>query len=729
MGNILATTYRGLSLVSGHITIEQLFAFIRGDVFRDRIRRLREAMEAGDTKKADHMKKQLPYYSVTSLYGAERLAYSLIAYQDIITLDCDEMPAEKIPAFRLLVNDCPDTLGDFISPRRHGLKIFVYLTGDEPEALRAELNAMGVVDIATLERYHHRMYDLARRRYEELLHTKVDTSGSDLGRGIFASHDPEAFLSPERLANVKPLTVQLTLPSKEECKKKKRPKPAPCPPPLPAEEETETDEQHIHLTFSRALQYTKRMERFEEGNRDNFFYCLGNQCYRRRIMEEEAVDLAHSYFGNIPDFDYEQPLRNAYQYTSKTDRAEEEKQEPHINKIIRFMDAHYELRRNIVKEAIEYRKITSASAETPPPFVILRAKDINTFYINAQMQNVSCSQASLRALVDSDYAKPFNPFIDYFTSLRTWDGKTDYIGQLTKTIRAVDQGFFEDSFRRWLVGMVACAVDDDVQNHQLMLFHGAQGKGKSTFIRRLLPPELKSYYRNGMINPDVKEHMLQLSSCLLINLDEFDTLSPWRMQDLKSLITQDVMVERKAYDMQIYTFIRRASFIASTNNPHCLPDIGENRRILFNSLLDIDYHTPVNYEGVYAQAYALYRQGFRYWYEKDEVAFLNHRNEAFRQKDPVEENLFFYFRAAKPGDIQAQWYPAAYLLSVLSLNGRTQSNAQLKQMLVNVLESNRFRSRKTSDGVTEYWVVEYTPAERKENSIRPQLGQQKHLEL
>lgn len=189
------------------------------------------------------------------------------------------------------------------------------------------------------------------------------------------------------------------------------------------------------------------------------------------------------------------------------------------------------------------------------------------------------------------------------------------------------------------------------------------------------------------------------------------------------------MVERKAYDMQMYTFIRRASFIASTNNPHCLPDIGENRRILFNSLLDIDYHTPVNYEGVYAQAYALYRQGFRYWYEKDEVTFLNHRNEAFRQKDPVEENLFFYFRAAKPADIQAKWYPAAYLLSVLSLNGRTQSNAQMKQMLVNVLESNGFRSRKTADGVTEYWVVEYTPEERKENAIRPQLAEQKNLEL
>lgn len=201
------------------------------------------------------------------------------------------------------------------------------------------------------------------------------------------------------------------------------------------------------------------------------------------------------------------------------------------------------------------------------------------------------------------------------------------------------------------------------------------------------------------------------------------------MQELKSLITQDVMNERKVYDIQNYTFIRRASFIASTNNPHCLPDIGENRRILFNTLLEIDYHTPVNHQGIYAQAYALYRQGFQYWYENQEITFLNNRNEAFRQKDPVEENLFFYFRAARPNDIQAQWYPASYLLSVLSMNGRTQANAQMKQMLVTVLENNHFHSRKTSNNITEYWVVEYSAEERKENSIRPQLPVQTGLEL
>ncbi|MFR4460575.1 MAG: hypothetical protein ACLT63_04425 [Bacteroides xylanisolvens] len=83
--------------------------------------------------------------------------------------------------------------------------------------------------------------------------------------------------------------------------------------------------------------------------------------------------------------------------------------------------------------------------------------------------------------------------------------------------------------------MVACAIDDEAQNRNLMLLRRT-GKGKIT-CPPSPPTELKDYYRNGMISPDNKDHLLQMSSCLLINLDEFDTLS--RMQELKSLITQD----------------------------------------------------------------------------------------------------------------------------------------------------------------------------------------------
>ncbi len=57
----------------------------------------------------------------------------------------------------------------------------------------------------------------------------------------------------------------------------------------------------------------------------------------------------------------------------------------------------------------------------------------------------------LKAVVDSNFAIDFDPFIDYFLSLRPWDGKTDYIKQLAATVTTNDPDFWEDSLRRWLV--------------------------------------------------------------------------------------------------------------------------------------------------------------------------------------------------------------------------------------------------------------------------------------
>ena len=122
-------------------------------------------------------------------------------------------------------------------------------------------------------------------------------------------------------------------------------------------------------------------------------------------------------------------------------------------------------------------------------------------------------------------------------------------------------------------------------------------------------------------------------------------------------------------------------------------------------------------------------RGFIRRYEGDEISSLNSRNENFRQKEPVEENLFFYFRPGKAGDIEAKWYPASHLLSTLSLNGRIQSNSQILKTLVTVLDENGFRKRTTKNRVTEYCVVEYSQEERDKNSVLPQVAEQKNLEL
>ena len=390
-----------------------------------------------------------------------------------------------------------------------------------------------------------------------------------------------------------------------------------------------------------------------------------------------------------------------------------------------FLKSRYDFRYNVLTEETEYRLLERMEEGFAP----VNQRVLNTFCLEAHESGISCWDRDLSRCIFSTRIAEYHPFKLYLEELPVWDG-VDRLAALARRVSR-DQLWVKE-FHIWMRGMTAQwmgVTGSHANSVAPLLISTEQGYLKSTFCKSLLPPALQRYYMDKLDLTSQGHIERRLAEMGLLNLDEFDTLSPARMQELKSLITQDVMNERKVYDIQNYTFIRRASFIASTNNPHCLPDIGENRRILFNTLLEIDYHTPVNHQGIYAQAYALYRQGFQYWYENQEITFLNNRNEAFRQKDPLEENLFFYFRAARPNDIQAKWYPASQLLSILSMNGRTQANAQMKQMLVTVLENNHFHSRKTSNNITEYWVVEYSAEERKENSIRPQLPVQTGLEL
>ncbi len=522
---------------------------------------------------------------------------------------------------------------------------------------------------------------------------------------MYATYDPKAFYSPQRVKALRPLNVALTLPTKEEStpapKKRGRPR---------REEDGEVTLEGIdpitQMEFRKAVEYARRRFRFERGSRDSFIYCLGSRCRSRHIDEEDALRMALRKFGEEPDFDVEAPLRNGYRYSEKSEKEEEEGKRTPVERIMDYLKARYRFRRNVVLDRLEFAPLAPEEDGSNPSFITMRGKDFNSIYTELQMARVYCSLTLLRAVIDSNFAPDFDPFADYFLSLPEWDGVTDYIGQLADTVEADDPGFWHESLRRWLVGLVACAIDESQQNQHLLLLYSRQGKGKSTFIRGLLPPVLRSYYRNGMINPDNKDHMLMLSNCLIINLEEFDGVSPSKLADLKRVITQEKVTERKAYDTQTHSFTRRASFAASTNNAHCLQDIGENRRILFNAIRSIDYLRDVNHTGVYAQALALFRSGYRFWYEGEEIDRLNERNESFRLKEPVEESLFVYYRSSREDDPFAKWLTASELMAKLTILTHLQANRATLQTLVTVLENNGFVNRTNDEGITVYAVLE-----------------------
>ena len=421
--------------------------------------------------------------------------------------------------------------------------------------------------------------------------------------------------------------------------------------------------------------------------------------------EQTAIRLAKNEFGQeYPDV--ESPLHNAYIYTDKTSEAATKKEEkkPVINQVMSFLEEHYGIRRNLILDRLEFMPY-ALSADAGKGYRPMRGKDYNTIFVDLQMAGISCYQNFLRAVIDSNYAKEFNPYTDYLYALPPWDG-TDYIARLADTLTTENRELWQKGFKRWIVGLVACALSDEDMNQLVIILYSEQGKGKSSWIRRLLPPEWKEYFYNGIIDPSNKDDARLLATRIIINMEEFEGVKPGELAALKRIIAQDNVTQRKAYDIEAFTLPRHCSFIASTNNRQCLQDIGGNRRFLPITITGIDYHTPVNHPGIYAQALSLLKDGFRYWYEGEEIEQLNKHNERHRMKDPVEENLFVFFRKPLPEDLQVKWLPASVILTKLSIFGKVQVNPHTQLVLVQALEKYGFGTRTNEQETTEYEVVD-----------------------
>jgi hypothetical protein len=700
--------------VSDHIALDHLFSQISSPAYEHLIEKINRLVQAGKLQEVGNVKRQLPFFTITAEYAEKRLPESIAGYNDLITIDIDGLSDQQVIDLRPVIEQEPATIGCFLTAKQHGYKILAYLDNPQTRELRDAYLHGETLSYERLEEYHSMVYDLTRLHYEQLLGVVVDTSGKDLSRGVFASYDPKAFLSTERLERVSPVTAQI-LPGEAASKRKAKLNPT-----YKRAETAAADVEDINpITlemFNKCVMKAQRANPYKEGNHNPFLFALGNRCFALGLNENEVKRLAAIRFGENGKWDTDGPIGNAYTYTDKTEKAEQEKEDrrPAIEKAKAFLNGRYLFRRNTLLERLEFKDLSPENKGKD--FRVMAGKDLNTIYSRMSEAGIAYSYANLKAFIDSDYARPFDPIEEYFNSLPAWDETTDYIGQLADTVETTDREYWHWVFRCWMVGMVACAMGTKNVNQHVLLLHGKQGRGKSSWIRNLLPPELQEYYRNGMVDAGCKDDMLLLTNRIVINMEEFEGVKSAEIPALKRIISQESVILRKPYDIQAQTYPRRASFIGSTNNIRFLSDLSGSRRFLVVQTKTIDFRAPVNYTGVYSQIMHLIKGGFRHWIEEKEVDKINVRNEQHRMKDPLEENLYIYFKPATLRDWDRKWKSASVILAYLSAMGRTQANVETQQLLVQILERDRFMRRVNDNGITEYGVLVLTQEEIEQNS-------------
>jgi len=251
--------------------------------------------------------------------------------------------------------------------------------------------------------------------------------------------------------------------------------------------------------------------------------------------------------------------------------------------------------------------------------------------------------SGLKCLLESDFVEKFNPFEDYFNDLPKWDESKDYISELASTISTTDDELFKWAFKKWLVAFVGCAIKEDITNHSVLILTGKQGSGKTTWLMNLLPQELKEYGYSGNINPKNKDSNILLSEKILINIDELASYSKAQVESYKELITKDKITERRAYGYFSENYIRRASFVGSSNHNEILMDVTGNRRFLVFETLNIDYKSTINYTQLFAQALHLFNSGFQHYFDKEDINRIELNNEKYKQTSQEEDYVEKYF--------------------------------------------------------------------------------------
>lgn len=354
------------------------------------------------------------------------------------------------------------------------------------------------------------------------------------------------------------------------------------------------------------------------------------------------------------------PNTDNHQQTIPDFRAPEEGKKVDKNSIrenivnmMELLKSRYDFRYNTVMKYVEYLPKDKGWYGYQP--VDPRVQKRMT--LEVQLADIRVSIKDVRNFLESDYIKNYNPIDEYlFQCYDKWDGK-DHIRALARTVPTANP-HWADWFYTWFLGMVdqwRGYSHRQYGNSVAPLLISKQGYNKSTFCRRLLPPELQWGYSDNLILSEKRQVYQAMAQFMVINLDEFNQISPQVQQGfLKNLIQLPTLKYKPPYGSHVMEFPRLASFIATSNMKDILSDPSGNRRFIGVELTGpIDVSVRPNYQQLFAQALSALNNGEKSYFDAQQVKLIMKSNSQFEIIQPIDQYFLLYFELVedeKEGD-------------------------------------------------------------------------------
>ena len=281
---------------------------------------------------------------------------------------------------------------------------------------------------------------------------------------------------------------------------------------------------------------------------------------------------------------------------------------------------------------------------------------INGLSLDAREAGIEVRAKDVMTYLNSSRIRSVDPVDDYIFNLSyKWDGH-DHIGDLADRVKT-DLEQWKPWFRMWFYGMVAqwMGYNHKYGNSIVPLLVAPQGYHKSTFCRQLLPPDLRWGYLDNLKFDNQKQVMQSMVDFLLINIDEFNSISKKTQEGfLKNTIQLASISLKRPYSRRVEAERRRASFIATSNMTDVLSDPSGSRRFfVVNVTSPIDTDKPINYEQLYAQAAAAVRNNERRWFDDADIEQVMAHNRQYALLSSADMYFNDYFDTASPEDSDA----------------------------------------------------------------------------
>lgn len=644
----------------------------------------------------------------------------------------------------------PHTLMTYITMSGNGLRvIFTYEIAPEFSGVPKDEE-----EVKKFEAYYQQAFYAGNAYYEKLLGAKADMQCKNITRLSGLAHDPDVFLRPE--AEVVPFTTEeISTAAAAYAKQSKEDK----------------QMQRIQTYFDTLIapQLAKAKIEFRSGSHNEYVMRVGYKLAERRFSKKVALRWAMQKFGkDYPDT--EQVINSCFANASPHGKQggggnRGDSKTATVEEIKSFLDGHVSLRFNEITSRVEYELPTDNT--DAHRFIPVNDRIVNSLW--SQMSTITrVNIQDMYRVIESDYVPVFNPFKEYLKSLpqitqtstdngsdetesckpvalqqqnlcksvrsvgeknhpsvgeknhpsvgeknHSSVGEKDYIRELAQTVRVKggeqEQMLWHLYLKKWLVGMVASWISDDVVNNVILVLIGEQGAYKTTWLNYLLPPPLKQYfYTKTNANRMSKDDILTLAQYALVCCEELDTMRPAELNQLKAAVTMPSIDERAAYAHYHEHRKHIASFCGTGNSTQFLSDPTGNRRWLpfeVESIVSPRDH-PFHYEGIYAQALALFKGGFQYWFTKEEIQELNHHNRQFETPHLERELVSLYFRVPMESE-NGMFMTSARAIQIIGTGISQKLNPTRVGLAFNELGFQRVRYH----GIRGYLVIQRTAEE------------------